>query len=146
MFFFPLVYILTSETTAVYDVKYRNWEERLILSNKWILVINSLTNCWEANQAWGLLSNCVKDLRLAVLWDVMSNFKVPKRSTALGVYHSFGDSLPVKMTHLIQELDILQQEGSAGSHWHGGGLSVDGSTISSSTDIWFLEERKMRPN
>jgi len=67
----------------------------------------TLTNSRKANDARGLLSNVFEDLGLAVLGDVMSDLKISECSTSLGMYHSLWDSFPVKVTHLIQKLDVL---------------------------------------
>ena len=69
----------------------------------------------------------------------MSNLKVTKGSTSLGVYHSLRDSFPVKVAHLIQKLDILKQDRSSRSHCHGGCLGINGNSISSCEDIRCLK-------
>ena len=107
---------------------------------------STLTNSRKAKDARGRLSNFFEDLCLAVLGDVMSDLKVSKCSTSLSMYHSLWDSFPVKMTHLIQKLDVLQQDRSPGSSCHGGRLGVNGTPISSSEDIRFLDRKKEKKN
>lgn len=79
------------------------------MDNSFLYITNTstLTNSRKPNDARGLVSNFFEDLGLAVLGDVMSDLKVSKCSTSLGMYHSLWDSFPVKMTHLIQKLGVL---------------------------------------
>ena len=105
-----------------------------------------LTHCGKSYNTGCPFANSVKNGCLAIFADVMGDLKVSKCSTSLGMYHSLWDSFPVKMTHLIQKLDILQQDRSPRSNCHGGGLCVNGTPSSSGEHIRCLDNKTTKKN
>ena len=96
------------------------------------------TYCRKSGNTRCPLSNSVEDCSLAVFGNVMSDLKISKCTTSLGMYHSLWDPFSVKVAHLIQKLYILQQNGSPGSNCHGRCLCVNWTPSSSSENIWRL--------
>ena len=50
----------------------------------------------------------IRPTHLAEIGDVMGDLKVAERSSSLGMDHSLRDPLPVEVSHLVQEDDILK--------------------------------------
>ncbi len=61
-------------------------------------------------------SDTIKDLGLAVLGDVVGNFKVPKGTCSLGMDDSFRDPFPIKDSQVLNKVRVLEENGSSGSH------------------------------
>lgn len=67
-------------------------------------------------------------LKDSLLCDVMSDFKEAVRSRTFGVDDSLGNSLPVELRELVDEMEILKKDGAFWSSSHGVLVIVDGRT------------------
>lgn len=73
----------------------------------------------------GALSNFFEDLCTGVLCDVVRYGEVTKRSSALGVHDALRNSLAIKVRHLVEEVDILQQDWTSLANSLRGGFDTD---------------------
>jgi len=70
-------------------------------------------HCREPQQALCFLAHLGEDLRFGIPGDVLGDFEGPVCPGAFGMNHPLGDSLPVEMGVLLEQLPILDQEGPA---------------------------------
>lgn len=59
------------------------------------------------------LSNFFKDLCTCIFADVVSDFKMTESTSAFGMNDALWNSFAIEMRHLIDKVDILQQEWAA---------------------------------
>ena len=62
----------------------------------------------------------------SLLCDVMRDFKEAVRSCTFGVHDSLGNALPVELGELVDEVEILKEDGTFGSSSHRVLVVVDG--------------------
>lgn len=84
----------------------------------------------------GFLSDLLEDLGAAVLRDVVRDLEVTEGSGALGVHHALRNSLAVKVRHLVEEVDILQQDRTALSDSLRCGFHADWRSTGGGSDAW----------
>lgn len=74
------------------------------------------------------LSNFFEDLCARIFGDVVSDFQVTECACTLGMDDSLRDSLAVEVRQFIDEVDVLQKNGSANTGGEGGGLDANGGS------------------
>lgn len=62
------------------------------------------------------LANLVEDLRGGEFGDVVRDFEVAESSAAFGMFHSLRNALAVKVSHCVEEVDVLEQDWPARSN------------------------------
>ena len=102
------------------------------------------TNCREANSKGCLLTNLksswleithvlvshlAENGGLGVFGDIMSDLKVTKSTSALGMDNPRWDPLSIEVGHLLEEDMVLDEEGSAGADGHRVELVSDRSSM-----------------
>lgn len=84
----------------------------------------------------GFLSDLLEDLGAAVLCDVVRDLEVAEGSAALGVHHALRNALAVKVRHLVEEVNILQQDWAALADSLRCGFHSDWSSTGGGSDAW----------
>ena len=74
-------------------------------------------------------ADIAEKLGLAVLGDVMGDFEVAVSAGSLGVDDSFGDSLPVEFGEFVDEVEVLEEDGTVGTEGHGVLVAADGEAL-----------------
>ena len=60
---------------------------------------------------WGHFSNGLEQFGLGVLGHIMSHFKIPMEPMTLGVHNSLGDSFPIEMGKLVNQVEVGNHNG-----------------------------------
>ena len=61
----------------------------------------------EANEHWGLFLRILNEFRLGVRLHALVNLEVAVCPCSFGMDNPLGDTFPVKMSHLLNKLNIL---------------------------------------
>ena len=79
----------------------------------------SLTsNSGESQEAWGLLTNFVKELGLGELGDILGDFHDTVSSSSLSMDNSLWDSFSIEMSEFIDEVEVLKENWSLWASGH----------------------------
>jgi len=72
----------------------------------------------ESQEERGSLSDRIQELSLCEFSNIVSHFEVAVGTGSLGVDDSLGDSLSVKLGELVNQVEVLQEDGSSGASGH----------------------------
>lgn len=80
------------------------------------------------------LADFFKDLCTCVFGNIVSYLQISESSRAFGMNNSFWNSLAIKVSHFVDEVDILKQNGSAGSNSLSGGFYANRGSMTGCCD------------
>mmetsp|Transcript_137763 Transcript_137763/g.194883 ORF Transcript_137763/g.194883 Transcript_137763/m.194883 type:complete len:292 (-) Transcript_137763:39-914(-) len=86
------------------------------------------TDGGESGEDGGSLSNLIQEFGLGVLGDVMSDLEVTVSTSTLSVHNSLRDSLSVEVSKLVDEVEVLEEDGTILASSHGVLVVIDGRT------------------
>jgi hypothetical protein len=72
-------------------------------------------NSWESQEQRGSLSDRIQELSLSKFSNIVSHLEVAVSTGSLGVDDSLGDSLSVKLGELVNQVEVLEEDGSSGA-------------------------------
>lgn len=83
----------------------------------------------ETEENWGCFTDLTEEFGFGVFADIVGGFEEAVSSGALGMDDSFGDSLSVEVGELVNEVDVIEGDGSVFAGGDGVLVIVDGSSI-----------------
>ncbi|MNE25402.1 hypothetical protein D3C80_1187310 [compost metagenome] len=86
-------------------------------------------HCGEAQEDRGLLADCVEQVGLAELADVVGQGKGAVGAGAFSVNHSLGNTLAVEVGEFLHQPDVLHQHRAAGAGGEAVVVVDDGGTV-----------------
>lgn len=63
------------------------------------------------------------------------NLKIAESPCSFGMHHPFGDALSVEMSHILDKMSVLQQNGTSGSHSLGSIFNYNWGAMSSGSNV-----------